>query len=286
MLPVILWGSDFVGIRGVAADFSPGSLALGTLLIAAAVLSLLVASQPSSRPRVRDLGLIGASGLLWFAAYNIALNAAEQTVDAGTAAMLVSTAPIFIAVLAGVFLGEGFPTRLFLGCLVAFAGAVTIGVATSASLQAAGGGVLLCLVAALAYAGGLTLQKPALARVSPLRVTWLACLVGAAACLPFAPDLVRELSVAPLASIGWLAYLGLFPTAIGSTSWAIALSRMPAGRLGAMTYLVPPVAIGLGFLLLGELPPPLAIWGGALCIGGVVLARSTGWPRPAQQQPI
>jgi drug/metabolite transporter (DMT)-like permease len=43
--------------------------------------------------------------------------------------------------------------------------------------------------------------------------------------------------------------------------------------MGAMTYLAPPIAIGLGWLLLGESPPRLALAGGALCLGGVVLAR-------------
>jgi drug/metabolite transporter (DMT)-like permease len=43
-----------------------------------------------------------------------------------------------------------------------------------------------------------------------------------------------------------------------------------------MTYLVPPVAVLLGWALLGEAPPWLAAVGGALCLGGVALARRTG----------
>lgn len=57
-------------------------------------------------------------------------------------------------------------------------------------------GAVLCLLAALAYAGGVVAQKPVLARVSALQVTWLACGVGALACLPFAPTLLRELGEA------------------------------------------------------------------------------------------
>ena len=52
-----------------------------------------------------------------------------------------------------------------------------------------------------------------------------------------------------------------------------ALRRTSAGRMGAMTYLAPPIAILLSWLLLGETPPLLAVAGGALCLGGVVLAR-------------
>ena len=104
----------------------------------------------------------------------------------------------------------------------------------------------------------------------------MACLTGAIACLPFVPALVDELGAAQPVSIGWMVYLGLFPTAIGFTTWAYALSRSSAGRLGSMTYLVPPVVIAMAWLVLGEVPPALAIAGGALCIVGVIVARSRG----------
>jgi drug/metabolite transporter (DMT)-like permease len=102
--------------------------------------------------------------------------------------------------------------------------------------------------------------------------------VGTIACLPFAPALAQELAAAHPASIGWLVYLGVFPTAIGFTTWAFALSRTPAGRLGSTTYLIPPVVIVISWLLLGEAPALLSIVGGAVCIAGVIVARSTGNP--------
>jgi drug/metabolite transporter (DMT)-like permease len=51
------------------------------------------------------------------------------------------------------------------------------------------------------------------------------------------------------------------------------LARSSAGRLGATTYLVPPVTIVLGWALLGETPPGLALVGGAVCLAGVYLSR-------------
>ena len=74
-------------------------------------------------------------------------------------------------------------------------------------------------------------------------------------------------------SIGWLAYLGVFPTALGFVTWAFALSRTDAGRLAATTYLVPPISILLGWLILNESPASLAYLGGALCLVGVGLSR-------------
>jgi drug/metabolite transporter (DMT)-like permease len=192
--------------------------------------------------------------------------------------MLVNIGPILIAVFAGLFLGEGFPPRLVVGSAIAFGGTIVIGLATSErSVDASAPiGIVLCLVAALAYAAGVTIQKPILGRVAALQVTWLACCVGALVTLPFLPQLVGELGTAPLSAVGWLVYLGLFPTAIAFTTWAFALNRTTAGRLGSTTYLVPPVAILLAWLVLSEVPPVLALAGGALCIGGVVVARSRG----------
>ena len=51
-----------------------------------------------------------AIGVLWFGIYNVALNAGEQQVDAGTAAMLIQVSPVLVAVLAAVFLDERFTT--------------------------------------------------------------------------------------------------------------------------------------------------------------------------------
>ena len=273
LVTVGLWASAFVGIRSAGHDFSPGALTLGRLSIASLVLGTVVVVRREPLPARGDLPALLVCGLLWFGVYNVALNAAEQRVDAGTAAMLVNVGPILIAVLAGVVLREGFPRSLLTGCAIAFAGAVVIGAATSHRGVSAGWGALLCLVAALAYAGGVVAQKPVLARVSALQVTFLACVVGAVVCLPFAPALIREAGDAGAPALRWVGYLGLFPTAIAFTTWAFALSRTTAGRMGATTYLVPPLAILMGWLILGETPPVLAFAGGALCLSGVVAAR-------------
>ena len=252
LITVTLWASAFVGIRSAGRDLSPGALTLGRLLIAGAVLGALVWARREPLPARRDLPGIVLCGLLWFGLYNVALNEAERRVDAGTAAMLVNVGPVLIAVLAGV---------------------LVIGLATSDRGLDAGWGALLCVAAALAYAGGVVAQKPVLARTSALQVTWLACSVGMLACLPFGPTLVSELGDAHSSAIAWVVYLGVLPTAVAFTTWAYALAQTTAGRMGSTTYLVPPLAIVMGWAILGETPPALAVAGGALCLAGVVVAR-------------
>jgi len=271
---VLLWASAFVGIRAASEDLTAGSLALGRLLVASLALTAVVVARGEARlPERRDLPALLACGVVWFGIYNVALNQGERSVDAGTAAMLVNVGPILIALLAGAVLGEGFPRALLLGCAVAFAGTVVIGAGSTASQHADLPGVVLCVLAAGAYAVGVTLQKPLLTRTSALRVTWLACLAGTVVLLPFAPTLADETGAASSDALAWTVYLGVGPTAIAFTTWAFALNRTTAGRMGATTYLVPPIAVLLGWLLLDEVPATVAFAGGALCLVGVALSR-------------
>ncbi len=271
---VLAWASAFVGIRGVGRTYEPGPLALGRLLLGTAALGLLLLTRRRwVRPARREWGLLVVCGLAWFAVYNVALNAAERRVDAGTTAMLVNVGPILIALLAGAVLGEGFPRPLLAGAAVAFGGAVLIGLGTTRAAGADVVGVLLCLLAAATYAVGVVSQKPTLRRLPALQVTWTACAVGTLACLPFLPTLIRETGQAGTGAVAGLVYLGLVPTALAFTTWAYTLARMDAGRLGVTTYLVPPIAILAAWPLLGEVPPVPAVVGGLVCLLGVALSR-------------
>jgi len=282
---LLFWASAFVAIRHLGEDFTPGALSLGRLAVGAIALGVVAVSRGLPRPSGRDwLGLV-VIGVLWFGVYNLALNAGERHVDAGTAAMLIQVSPVLIAVLATVFLGERFTGWLGLGLLLAFAGIVLI------ALSQPDGhndllGVALCLLAALVYSISLVVQKPLVSRLSALHVTWLACTIGALVCLPFAGQLVDDTTHASASDVWWVVYLGLFPTAIAFTTYAFALRHMTASSLGITTYLVPPLTILMGWLFLGEVPPTMAYAGGALALIGVAVARRKPRARAVEPQPV
>ncbi|KQT92371.1 multidrug transporter [Marmoricola sp. Leaf446] len=287
---LVLWASAFVAIRHLGDDFSPGALSLGRLLVGALALAAVALPQGRPRPTRSQWVRLVAIGLLWFGLYNLTLNAGELLVDAGTASMLVQVAPVLIALLAALFLGERFTTGLGLGLALAFGGVALISVSTSSA--GAGSdvtGVLLVLVSAVAYAVSVVLQKPLMGTLSAVHVTWIACTVGAVACLPFGGQLVGELREAPASSIWWLVFLGVFPTAIAFTTYAFALRHMSASSLGVTTYLVPPITVVLGLVFLGEAPPTMAYAGGVLALLGVAVARRRPRPRtptPGEPAPV
>lgn len=273
VVTVLAWASAFIVIRGVGPYFSGGPLALGRLLVGMILLSLLLIGRQWVKPTGREWLLILVFGIAWFGIYNVALNTAEQTLDAGTTAMLVNIGPILIALGAGLFLGEGIPKWLAIGAGVAFVGVILIGVGTGSSEFGDGSGVVWSLIAALVYAIGVLCQKRVLTRMPATQVTWMGCAIGAIACLPFSGGLIAELQQAPAEAIAGVVYLGAVPTALAFTTWAYALSRMPAGRLGVTTYVVPAIVVALGFLFFQEIPTVLAIVGGAVCLVGVALSR-------------
>ncbi|MFE6971635.1 DMT family transporter [Isoptericola sp. NPDC057653] len=274
---VVLWASAFVGVRAVGHDLDAGALTLGRVAVGTAALSVILGvarlrrRTPVRLPRGRLLVLVLAWGVAWFGAYNLTLNAAEQHLDAGTTALLVNIAPMLVAVLAGVLLREGFPRRLLAGIAVAFTGVVVIAVATTSGRFDVAG-VVLGLASAVLYAGAATLQKRLLPQVDALTMTWLGCLAGTVAALPFLPALVTQAAAAPTSSLLGVVYLGIFPTAIAFTTWAYALARVSAGRAAASTYAVPPLVVLLSWALLDEVPAPVVLLGGVLALAGVAVA--------------
>ncbi|MFE9625350.1 DMT family transporter [Streptomyces sp. NPDC006527] len=278
---VVLWASAFVSIRSAGSAYSPGALALGRLLSGALALgAICLVRREGWPPRAAWRGIV-VSGLLWFGFYMVVLNWGEQQVDAGTAALVVNVGPLLIALLGSRLLGDAMPPRLLAGMAVSFAGAVTVGLSMSGEGGSSVLGVVLCLLAAVAYAGGVVAQKPTLGSASALQVTTFGCLVGAVVCLPFAGQLVREAGEAPMSATLNMVYLGVFPTALAFTTWAYALARTTASRMGATTYAVPALVVLMSWLALGEVPGVLTLAGGGLCLAGVAVSRSRARARAA-----
>ena len=273
---VVLWASAFVAIRSGGRYFDPGALALGRLLAGSVVLGAVWLIRGGGwPPRAAWPGIVCA-GVLWFGVYMVALNWGEQHVDAGTAAMVVNIGPVLLAVLGGWLLREGFPRRLLAGMAVSFAGAVVVGLSESGGGRASLLGVGMCLLAAVSYATAVVAQKPALRHASALQVTTFGCFIGTLATLPFAGRLVSQAAAAPLPATLTLVYLGVFPTALAFTTWAYALSRTTAGKMGATTYVVPALVVVMSWTILGQTPKALGFLGGALCLAGVAVSRRRG----------
>ncbi|MCW2738141.1 DMT family transporter [Nocardioides sp.] len=269
---LVMWASAFVVIRHVADDISPGALGAGRLLVAALVVLPLVLRRGWVPPTRREWALLSLGGVGWFGIYNLALNAGERHVDAGTAAMIIQIGPVIVALLAVPLFGERMHTWLLAGMVVGFAGVAVIARGSTSDAGASLVGVVLVLVAAAMYAVGVLTQKVLLRRLPSVQVVFVSFLLGAVICLPFASDLPALVTDGG-AGLWWILYLGVFPTAVAFTTWAYALTHTDAGALSLTTFLVPGIATLVAWLTINEVPPSLSFVGGALAIVGVLMTR-------------
>ncbi|MGO1522326.1 MAG: DMT family transporter [Nesterenkonia sp.] len=277
---VLMWASSFVIIRAYALELSPGPLALLRLLAGSVTLSLLLLWVRRGRirlPGARGLLLTATFGVIWFAGYTVVFNWAGHFLDAGTISMLVNLAPLLVALGAGALFGEGFPRQLFTGMAVSLLGIVLITLAGSTG-DLALAGILIAMLAAVLYAVGMLVQKVALQHTDPLTATWIACLAGTLALVPFIGSAVEEVASASTGSIIGAVYMGIGPTAIAFWCWGYAMMQLPAGRVAASSLAVPALVVVMAAVALGELPPPLALIGGGICLLGVGVAQ---WRRAA-----
>jgi drug/metabolite transporter (DMT)-like permease len=270
---VLAWSSAFVVIRAVLPVFAPGELAFLRQLVAVPLLAVWMIGQKWVWPTVREWLLIAIFGLTWFSTYIVALNTAELTIDAGTASFIVNIGPLLIAVGAFLFLGEKLSRNLLAGALIALAGVGLIAWGTSSSDRVDLVGLLWALVATATYAVGVLTQKPALTRLSSNQVTLLGAAIALIPLFWWAPEALAHALTSPPEAIGGAIWLGAIPTALGFGLWGYALKRMPAGRLGVSTYVVPPLVIVESAILLGEWPHPVAIVGGVIALVGVWWSR-------------
>lgn len=277
LVTVVLWASAFIGIRGAGPHYDPGALALLRMAVGTAVLAIIAVRHGIRVPERRQWWLIAVWGVGWFCVYNLALNSAERTLDAGTAAMVVNLAPLMVVVFSGLFLREGFPRPLVIGAPIAFLGVVLIGMNSTTSAGPDITGLLLALLAAVMYAACTLIQKRLLSSgADATTLTFLGAIAGTVALLPWTGSLIDAVRTAPLDSTIWVVYLGIFPTAIAFTTWAYVLQRSTAGQTSATTYVVPAIAILMSWAILGEVPTPLMFLGGALCLLGVLITRMRG----------
>jgi len=274
---LLLWSGNWIVARAVRDDISPGLATAGRLVIVAAILLPfawrgLASKLPAlTRRDWKLLWLLGFSG----GGLHLALQWLGLHYTTATSATLyLSTAPIFILLLAAPLLGERIAARQWTGVAVSFTGVALIGM-QGRLLQPSFNVGDLCALASMAMWGSYTvflrMRRDALDIVEFLT---LVCLLGLAFMTPW---VIVEFLLGATLKLTAAGAAAVLYSAIGSlllayAGWSYVVKRMGAARAGATMHLMPAIAVGLAALFLGEYPVWYHFAGVALILVGVALA--------------
>lgn len=272
-ITILLWSSAFPAIRVALSAYSPEHISLLRLLIGSFCLIVLALFLRIRLPDKKDVPFILLLGFLAFAVYHVALNYGEQTVSAGIASLLVSTAPLFTALLALLFFKERFGIFGWAGAAIALTGVVFISFGNGNDLFSTRTGLLLILIAALAESFYFVFQSSFLQKYGFISFTMYTIWGGTLCMLWFLPGLGQEIGRAPLHITMTVIYLGIFPTVIPYFALAYVTMKTGAAQATASLYLTPVFAFLIAWVWLQEVPTLFQIAGGILTLIGVSISN-------------
>lgn len=263
-----LWASAFPGIRAGLESYTPEHLALFRLLIGSMALLLFAVLTQMRLPDMKDIPAILSLGVLGFALYHILLNIGEKTVSAGIASLLVTTAPIFSAVLSRLFCGEHFGSSKWVGSIISLLGVACISFGT-ADYTHSMKGMLFILLAAFSESIYFVFQSRYIKKYGFIPFVTFTIWGATLPMLVFLPGLWGEVIHASMNSTLSAIYLGLLPTVIPYFALAYVTSLVGASEAAISLYLTPAIALVISWLWLGEIPAFISLLGGAVTVCGV-----------------
>jgi drug/metabolite transporter (DMT)-like permease len=274
---LVLWSGNWIVARAVRDDISPGLATAGRLVIVVLLLGPfawrgLATKLPAfTRRDWTVLWLLGFSG----GGVHLALQWLGLHYTTATSATLyLSTAPIFILLLAAPLLGERIAARQWAGVAVSFAGVALIGM-QGRLLQPSFNVGDLCALASMAMWGSYTvflrMRRDALDIVEFLAMV---CLLGLVFMTPW---VLAEYLLGMTLHLTPAGTAAVFYSAIGSlllayAGWSYVVRRMGAARAGVTMHLMPAISVGLAALFLREYPAWYHFAGVALILAGVTLS--------------
>lgn len=276
----VIWGLAFVAIKRADYVLSPVNLALLRWFVSSAAYALLLLfiGRPKAPFDRRDLPRLLLVSFANVPLYHVALNFGETTVSSGLAGLLISTAPVFVAIFSSYSLQERISSSVVTALFVAICGAAILSAENFSGSGFVGPAEIM--VSAFAYALFTVASKPLVLKYGPLHTAIWAGISGTLMLLPLT---TKSLFVQAehLSTVGWFSvlYLALLSTVAGYSIFYTLVSRRAVSRLTIQLYLVPVVSVIGGAALLDESITPYTILGGAFLLTAVALAT-----RPAKKQ--
>lgn len=277
----VLWASAFSVAKLAIADCPPLLVLTARFLIAAAFVLGVAAlhRMPWSLSR-RDVAVFALLGIANQAAYLGLSYVGIESISSGLAALVISSNPVLTAVLAALFLDERMSWRKVAGLLLGIGG-----VAFVVESRLAGGaehsvGIAFTIAALVSLVGGTILYKT----FAPTGGLWIGngiqSLAAGLATLPFAFSFESVADIVPSwRLVASLAYLALVVSVFAYVIWFHLLDVSGATAASSYHFLMPPLGMLFGWLLLGEHVAPSDLLGIVPVAIGIYLVTRPGTQR-------
>jgi len=280
IIAIAIWGGSFIATKIAVQEVSPVAVVWLRFFIGTIIMGYFAWKRKElSLPERKD-----ALDLLWLGFLGITLHQWLQssglvTSEASTTAWLVSTSPVFMALLGWIFLKEKLSLRTITGFLLATIGVVLV--VTKGDIRSiingkfGASGDILILISALNWAVFSVLSRPILKRFSAIKVTFYVLFFGWL--LTSVQFLVGHhwIEFNQLSIDGWtsIAFLGIFCSAMAYIFYNDELKALPASKVGAFLYLEPLIATIVAAAVLSESIVLASLAGGVLIFLGVWLVN-------------
>jgi drug/metabolite transporter (DMT)-like permease len=278
-IPVLFWGISYISIKVVLTELEPVEMISARLFLATITLFLILRFKKI--PIVPKGGwkkLVIAAGIVFLHFWVMATGMKETS--ASNTAWILTTAPIFVAILAWLYLKEPFGGWQWLGLFVASVGVVALSYNGDMSnlgwTNSRGDFIVLgsCVTWGLYTVAARDITKA----IDPLVATFWMCAIAGLVFVPFTvatSGIGKFLSLQPTTAIH-LAFLGIGCLAISFWLWSEGLAKMNAAEVGLYLYVEPLITVLAAWLLIGEKPTWWLAIGAILISAGVYVAESFG----------
>lgn len=271
-LAAVIWGSNGVIVNMVSYDAY--TIAFFRVLFASVTLLpvVLFTRKTETLTAAKSWKTMLSLGLLLALGWGLLFHS-MKLIAIGNAVLLNYMAPVFVAIFAPLFLKEKLEKSTLLALAISIAGILII--SYQRNLQTSDiniFGIILGLLAGLAYAGFILASKKALFSFSSPVVAFYSYTTAMIFLFPFVIDINFS---SDLTSWILLVVLGTFNTGVAVTLYLKGLAMIKAQKAVVLTYLEPASAVVFGFLFLSQQPTLLMLVGGSLIIiaGYIVATR-------------
>jgi drug/metabolite transporter (DMT)-like permease len=280
LFAVIVWGASFVATKIALQDTSPITIVWLRFLMGVIILGIAVGYRRQfAFPNKKEWAYFALLGFLGITFHQWLQSNALRTSEAGTSAWIVSTTPVFMALLGWLILKEAPGWVKTLGILLAFVGVLIViskGNLHAISIGRFGApGDLLILISAVNWAVFSVLSRRGLKTYpASLMMFYVMSFGWLFTSLLFLPT-KGFAEISNLTFSGWMgiSFLGIFCSGLAYIAWYDALKALTTAQTGVFLYIEPIVTVVLAFFLLREAITAALLLGGAIILFGVWLVN-------------